>query len=209
MVLNRFIDACIWTATDHVVCGCLNPSLRGTGGEHRTGGRSPKKPRGGGCLRAVAPNRLQLPRRTHRPQRHTTGRGWHKPPLPLRALTGPYPFKMLWGSGGRGLVQGPGPTGYPGPLRPPSPARSYPERQATGYPAGRAGVRDGSFKAWSPEGSHTSTARVLRPPARVKGKGTPPQHGGVGDSSGDGGLRQAMRTDHTQTPSRTHPNTPP
>ena len=47
IVLNRFIDACmlgLWTATDHVVCGCLNPSIRGMGGDNRTGGRSPEKP---------------------------------------------------------------------------------------------------------------------------------------------------------------------
>jgi len=54
----------------------------------------------------------------------------------------------------------------------------------TGYPAVRAGVGDGSFKAWSPEGSHTAAARDIRPPARVMGTGYPPQHGGVGGPPG-------------------------
>ena len=116
------------------------------------------------------------------------------------------------------MVLGPGLKGTPGPLRPSSPARRYPRRLVKdtpgrrlgmGTPAVRAGVGDGSYKAWSPEGSHTSTARVLRPPARVKGKGTPPQHGGVGGPPGTAVYDKAMRTDHTQTPSRTRPNTPP
>ena len=62
--LNRFIHACIpgiWTATDHVACGCLNPSLRGTGDDNRTGGRSPEKTRGRRLFKSSSPKQAATP----------------------------------------------------------------------------------------------------------------------------------------------------
>jgi len=140
---------------------------------------APKSPGEAVVRRRSPPNRLQLPRRTHRPQRHTTGRGWHKPPFPFSSRKRLLPHRHIGVAGGRGLVQGPGLKGTPGPLRPSSPARSYPRRLVKGTPgrrlgmgtpAVRAGVRDGSYKAWSPEDSHTSTARELRPPAHTQAR---------------------------------------
>jgi len=158
MVLNRFIHACIpgiWTAIDHVVCGCLNPSIRGTGGEHRTGGRSPENPGGGGCLGAAAPKQAATPAEAAQAKDTQQVEGGINPFPPLshnRLLPHMYfygvAWRGVWLSGSRVTVSGPlGESRLPDPLRPLSPARAT---LASGH----------GFRAGCPGHGYRATAQV-------------------------------------------------